>query len=302
MPSVSIIVPVYGVEKYIERCARSLFSQTYPDIEYIFVDDGSPDRSVEILEQVVEAFPQRKPRVTILRKSNEGQSFARRDGIAASHGDFLMFVDSDDWLEPLAVEKLVAAAADADIVTFGFWKEYGKRRKLDLEKDSSVENPRLFVQRLYTYKAYGYLCTKFFRRHTLTDIFTPRYSMHEDIVVSTQALQRAGRIVNLKEGLYHYDRTVPGASTKASRVRRRTFSARNMMDFYLAFRGCDPSPVALVEKELLLRAAWTGMTVNRELFQEYPMLASLAAGVPVTPGLFLSVPEQLLLKLYLKLR
>lgn len=302
MPSVSIIVPVYGVEKYIERCARSLFEQTYPDIEYIFVDDGSPDRSVEVLERVVEDYPQRKPAVKILRKSNEGQSFARRDGIAASHGDFLMFVDSDDWLELFAVEKLVAAAADADIVTFGFWKEYGKRSKLDLEKDSSVENPQLFVRRLYTYRAYGYLCTKFFRRHTLVDIFTPRYSMHEDIVVSTQALQRARRIVNLKEGLYHYDRTVPGASTKASRVCRRTFSARNMMDFYLAFRGCNPSPVMLVEKELLLRAAWTGMTVNRELFKEYPMLASLAVKVPLTGGLFLSVAEQLVLKLYLKSR
>ena len=299
-PLVSIIVPVYGVEKYIERCARSLFAQTYPNVEFIFVDDGSPDRSVDILEKTMAEFPHRQ--VKLIRKSNEGQSYARRDAIKASHGDFLMFVDSDDWIEPQAVEKLLAAAEGADIVCFGFWKEKGKTRKLDFEKDSSVANPTLFVKRLYTYRSYGYLCTKFFRRHTLEGVFFPRYSMHEDIVVSTQALQKASKITNLKEGLYHYDRTVSGASTRASKKLRRTLSARNMMDFYLAFEGIDGAPTAIVSNELLLRAAWTALTLNRGLLEEYPMLARKAKAVPLTSGLFIGIPKQLIIKIFLKSR
>lgn len=300
MPLVSVIVPVYGVEKYIQRCAESLFAQTYRDIEFIFIDDGSPDRSVELLEEVVGRYPERKSAVTLIRKANEGQSYARRDGIAASRGEFLLFVDSDDWIEPFAVEKLVEAAGEADIVCFGFWKEYNGHSKLDLEKDSSVADPTLFVKRLYTYKAYGYLCTKFFRRSTLTGIFTPRYSMHEDIVVSTQALQRARKIVNLKEGLYHYDRTVSGASTRASKKIRRTLSARNMMDFFLAFEGKADAPTRQVENELLLRAAWTAFSQERSLFREYPTLKEKARHLPLMPGQRTGILRQLLLKLYLK--
>ncbi|MCR4569080.1 MAG: glycosyltransferase [Bacteroidales bacterium] len=299
MPLVSVIVPFYGVEKYIQRCAESLFAQTYKDIEFIFIDDGSPDRSVEVLEEVMGRYPERKAAVTIIRKANEGQSYARRDGIAASHGEFLMFVDSDDWIEPYAVEKLVEAAGEADIVCFGFWKEYGSHSKLDLEKDSSVEDPLLFVKRLYTYRAYGYLCTKLFRRNTLTGIFTPRYSMHEDIVVSTQALQKARKIVNLKEGLYHYDRTVSGASTRASKKTRRTLSARNMMDFYLAFEGKADAPTKLVENELLLRAAWTAFSLDKDLFREYPGLKEKARKLPLMPGQRIGLFRQLLLKLFL---
>lgn len=300
MPLVSVIVPVYGVEKYIQRCAESLFAQTYKDIEFIFIDDGSPDRSVELLEKVMGRYPERKSAVTLIRKANEGQSYARRDGIAASRGEFLLFVDSDDWIEPRAVEKLVEAAGEADIVCFGFWKEYNGHSKLDLEKDSSVADPALFVKRLYTYKAYGYLCTKFFRRSMLTGIFTPRYSMHEDIVVSTQALQRARKIVNLKEGLYHYDRTVSGASTRASKKIRRTLSARNMMDFFMAFEGKADAPTRLVENELLLRAAWTAFSQERSLFREYPTLKEKARHLPLMPGQRTGILRQLLLKLYLK--
>ena len=300
MPLVSVIVPVYGVEKYIQRCAESLFAQTYKDIEFIFIDDGSPDRSVELLEKVMGRYPERKSAVTLIRKANEGQSYARRDGIAASRGEFLLFVDSDDWIEPRAVEKLVEAAGEADIVCFGFWKEYNGHSKLDLEKDSSVADPALFVKRLYTYKAYGYLCTKFFRRSMLTGIFTPRYSMHEDIMVSTQALQRARKIVNLKEGLYHYDRTVSGASTRASKKIRRTLSARNMMDFFMAFEGKADAPTRLVENELLLRAAWTAFSQERSLFREYPTLKEKARHLPLMPGQRTGILRQLLLKLYLK--
>ena len=88
MPKVSVIVPVYGVEKYIERCARSLFEQTLDDIEYIFVDDCSPDRSIEILNQVIGEYPGRKDQVQIIHHaSNQGLALARQTGLKAATGE-----------------------------------------------------------------------------------------------------------------------------------------------------------------------------------------------------------------------
>ena len=101
---VSILVPVYGVEKYIERCARSLFEQTYDNIEYIFVDDCTKDRSIVILQKVLEGYPNRKNQVKILHhEKNRGLSAARNTALDASTGDYLMHVDSDDYLRKDAV-------------------------------------------------------------------------------------------------------------------------------------------------------------------------------------------------------
>lgn len=90
MSKVSVIVPVYKVEKYIERCARSLFNQTLDDIEYIFVDDCSPDRSIEILNQVIGDYPRRKDQVQIIHHaSNQGLALARQTGLKAATGEYI---------------------------------------------------------------------------------------------------------------------------------------------------------------------------------------------------------------------
>ena len=118
---VSILVPVYGVEKYIERCAVSLMEQTYEDIEYIFVDDASPDLSVTVLEEVVARYAKRKSMVRVLHHAqNRGLSAARNTAVDAAVGKYMLHVDSDDYLATDAIEKLVRAAENeqADIVLF----------------------------------------------------------------------------------------------------------------------------------------------------------------------------------------
>lgn len=117
---VSICVPVYGVEKYIERCAHSLFKQTYENIEFIFVDDCTKDRSIEILRDVMRSYPEREPQVRIIKhKYNRGLAAARNTAVEAVSSDFLMHVDSDDWIDTDAVEILVSKQAEtgADYVT-----------------------------------------------------------------------------------------------------------------------------------------------------------------------------------------
>lgn len=119
MPKVSIIIPVYGVEKYIERCARSLFEQTLDDIEYLFIDDCTPDKSVEILKRVLEEYPHRKSQVVIHRmEQNSGQAKVREWGMRNARGEYVIHCDSDDWLDVHMYEEMYnkAIEEDADVV------------------------------------------------------------------------------------------------------------------------------------------------------------------------------------------
>ena len=118
--TVSILVPVYGVEKYIERCARSIFEQTYHNLDIVFIDDCTPDKSIEILKRVLDDYPERKEQTRIIRhEQNRGLSAARNTAVAAATGTFLTHVDSDDWLERDAVEEMVKKQVEtgAEIVT-----------------------------------------------------------------------------------------------------------------------------------------------------------------------------------------
>lgn len=118
---VSICVPVYGVEKYIQQCVVSLFSQTYKDIEYIFVDDCSKDKSIDIINKVLEKYPTRRECVKIIHHvKNTGLAGARNTAIDNATGEYVLHVDSDDWLDIDAVEVLVRIAIKekADFVSF----------------------------------------------------------------------------------------------------------------------------------------------------------------------------------------
>ena len=120
LPFVSILVPIYNVEPYIERCARSLFEQTYPNLEFVFVDDASTDKSIEILQRVIKDYPKWYEHVIILyHDRNLGLAAARNTLINKCKGEFLIHVDSDDWIEPKAIDLLVKRQLEtnADVVT-----------------------------------------------------------------------------------------------------------------------------------------------------------------------------------------
>lgn len=119
MPKVSVIVLVYNAENYIERCAKSLFEQTLDDIEYIFIDDCSPDRSVEVLQEVITQFPNRSENVRIEKMpKNSRQAAARKYGMQIATGDFMIHCDSDDWVDRDLYERMYLEAiySNADIV------------------------------------------------------------------------------------------------------------------------------------------------------------------------------------------
>ena len=97
---ITVITPVYKVEKYVEKCCRSLFGQPIKDVEFVFVDDNSPDKSVDIINNVLAEYPHRKEHVKIIRHQiNCGVAYARNTGLENASGSYIAFVDSDDYLE-----------------------------------------------------------------------------------------------------------------------------------------------------------------------------------------------------------
>ena len=123
-PKVSVIVPVYKAEKYIEKCARSLFEQTLDDIEYIFINDCTPDKSIEILHKVLEEYPKRKDQVKIIHhETNKGIATSRNTGLNATTGTYIIHCDSDDWVEPNMYETMYNKAVEGnyDIVSCDYF-------------------------------------------------------------------------------------------------------------------------------------------------------------------------------------
>lgn len=116
MPTVTVIIPVYKVERYLDACVESVVRQSYADLEILLVDDGSPDRCPALCD----AWAEKDPRIKVIHRENGGLSAARNSGIDAAMGEFLLFVDSDDLLEPDAVRRAVDAQRqqDADLVIF----------------------------------------------------------------------------------------------------------------------------------------------------------------------------------------
>lgn len=115
-PKVSIIIPVYNVEKYIRQCLESVINQTYKNIEIIVINDGTKDGSMKIVEEYLE-----DKRIKIINKNNGGLSSARNKGIEEATGEYIYFLDSDDWIEKDTIEVLVKNSKDVDIIEANFF-------------------------------------------------------------------------------------------------------------------------------------------------------------------------------------
>ena len=143
MIKVSVIVPVYKVETFIERCIRSLMEQTLQDVEFVIVDDCSPDNSISIAQAVIQDYPGRKEQVKLIRHNvNQGLPAARNSGLTVASGEYVFHCDSDDFVEPAMLEQLYRAAKDekADIVWCDWMLSFGQNERY--MKQPSYATPR----------------------------------------------------------------------------------------------------------------------------------------------------------------
>lgn len=152
-PLISVIIPVYNVEQYLSQCLDSIIEQTYQNLELVCVNDGSPDRSSDILEK----YAAKDERILVITQENKGLSGARNTGIRHAHGKFIMFVDSDDWIEPETCEAAVSAALkyDADLVMWSYAREYENSSK---EKYMFWEDETVFEEAEVKSKLHRRLC------------------------------------------------------------------------------------------------------------------------------------------------
>lgn len=219
MPKVSVIVPVYGVEEYIERSARSLFGQTLEDMEYVFVNDCTRDKSMEVLRRVLEEYPEREGQVKIIdSEKNGGQAAARTIGMKAMTGDYMVHCDPDDWLELDAYEKMYNKAIEknADIVTCLYLSENGRE---SIRGGVSFDGNALtaLVTNQYTFSLWDKLIRSAFIKEF--DIYPyPGINFTEDFNVVVRSLSYAGRIASVDEPLYHYDTSRNSSICRSSYV------------------------------------------------------------------------------------
>lgn len=207
MPKVSVIIPVYGVEKYIERCARSLFEQTLDDIEYLFIDDCTPDKSIEILKNVLEEYPQRKNQVIIHRmEKNSGQAAVRKWGMLNATGDYVIHCDSDDWVDIDMYQSMheKAVEKDADFVVCNYCESNGNEVK-EVIKGSHTEDANIFFENIIYQTDQWSLWNKLFRRTLLKeDLIYPKYAMGEDYVLCLQLVWNSSRMAYIDKTYYYY--------------------------------------------------------------------------------------------------
>lgn len=211
MITVSICVPVYGVERYIERCARSIFEQTYENIEYVFVDDCSPDKSIDILRGLMEDYPNRKPYIKIIcHEHNRGLAAARNTAITNATGDFIYHVDSDDYVDKDLVEKCMEEQirSDSDIILVPFRKIL--KHTSEICEVSSITDVRQYTVNLLSLNCNhsvwaGIRRTSLYKDHSIS--VKEGVNNTEDLQVTPRLAYYANRISHIEGSYYNYDLT-----------------------------------------------------------------------------------------------
>lgn len=209
-PLISVIVPIYKVEKYLDKCIRSIVEQTYKNLEIILVDDGSPDRCGEIAE----SWAEKDSRILYLKKANGGLSSARNYGIDNSHGEFLAFVDSDDYIAPSMYEELYRAIIDnaADVAVCDCYEIYedgspylanSHRPLLPYACYSREEYLKRLFKNISSLN-YGVAWNKLYKATLFEEIRYPVGKINEDQFIIHYIVHKATKIVTINKKLYYY--------------------------------------------------------------------------------------------------
>lgn len=203
---ISVILPVYKVEEYLDRCMRSITNQTYRNLEIILVDDGSPDECPQLCDE----WAMRDARVKVIHKANAGVSKARNTGIEAASGKYLMFVDADDYLSETAVEVLYDRLNkdQSDIAVGQAVHTYEDGRELIVEKEriSDAVYSRDEVLRMFGTQKYlpCYSWSKLFKAELFLEVRYPALICGEDQYLWLDLIIRAGKITTVSDNVYYY--------------------------------------------------------------------------------------------------
>ena len=252
MPKVSVIVPIYNVEKYLERCVRSLFEQTLDDIEYIFVNDCTPDNSISLLERIANEYPNRVPQVKIIHHTqNLGLSEARATGMNAMTGEYHIHCDSDDWVEPDMYELMYnqAIKTNADIVVCDFVHEFKDSQRENHYEP--IKNPHKCITSdngTQWWTCWNRLVkTSLITRHSIRPI--SRINMLEDLYLMMNVYYFANVVEYVPKCLYHYNRcnqsSIIATSYSASVLSQKIHTLKSLETFFRDKNFIIPNTIIL---------------------------------------------------------
>lgn len=230
MEKISVIVPVYKVQDYLERCVDSILAQTWSALEVILVDDGSPDDCGAICDR----YAAQDARVRVIHKANGGLSSARNAGMDAATGDWLAFVDSDDWLDPTMLDLLhrLCVEHDAQIAECGYRSFYADRTESSAAETGTVTEatPLQAMEGNLDYKRFFVMVwNKLYRADITRGVRFPEGRIHEDEFTTHKFYLAAQKIVAVDTAAYNYDRSREGSITAR-------FRAENLTDACAALR------------------------------------------------------------------
>lgn len=223
MPTISVIVPVYKVEPYLRQCVDSILGQTFRDFELILVDDGSPDGCPAICDE----YAEQDSRVKVIHKENGGLSSARNVGLDVAKGEYISFVDSDDWIARGMLEAMFHKCVEfgADLAICNVTKCIDEKRIIE---DSSPMQDECFsqddfVKKMIANQAWRYIiaCSKLYHRKLFEEIRFPEGFIHEDEAIAHRIAGRCKKIVTTSEVMYFY-RQAEGSITNAPLTIKRT--------------------------------------------------------------------------------
>ena len=218
MPKVTVIITIYNRERFIADCARSLFGQTLDDVEFLFVDDASTDNSVSVLEEVIAEYPTRKEMIHVLQmEQNGGRAVARQTGIDHATGEYVIHVDSDDWVDTDMLELLYTKAkeTDSDIVGCNITHEYKTYQKIF--RQTYYETMDDNIRGLLNGKIFPSLCTSLTRTSLIKEnhiIFPQGIDTGEDLLFNLQLYLHANKVIGIDAPSYHYRHTEESGSFK----------------------------------------------------------------------------------------
>ena len=272
LPKISIIVPVYQVEQYLDRCIQSIVDQTYSNLEILLVDDGSVDRCPQICDE----WSLRDSRIKVIHQKNAGVAAARNTGLLSAQGEYLYFVDSDDVIKPNLCEKVmkVFSENDVDIVAFDCDQinQSGESIGGTENLNEGVLGREEALRQLLQGKINSYLWNKIYKRKVFENILFPNRTAFEDMAVVYQLFLKADAIFCLNEPLYiSYRRT--GSATAAMNARKLGELYQSRRESYDTLSPLYPDIaelafpyIALAARRLFDRALWE--TANETVYAE----------------------------------
>lgn len=257
MDLISVIVPIYNVEPYLRRCVNSILTQTYQNLEIILVDDGSPDNCPAICDE----YAKKDTRIKVIHKTNGGLSDARNVGMKASSGDYLMFVDSDDWVEKGAVECLyqLLLSSNAQIAIGGMQRIENQTNRILKSDFDGTKNIVSMTNSQAMKEFFQNGCAawgRLYRRNIHSGIEFPVGEINEDEAIVLFLLDRCNLVVQTNEVVYNY-RCRAESITTSTFSRAKLAWYRHCQDNLRWIQQCHPELAAFAEKRLCSSILWT---------------------------------------------